>query len=307
MNLTRRKKFFTVMVIPHSEKTTLTFNIPLVLVQAFGFIMITGIAVGIFFTFTYQNVKHNMEKYRDGFSEYMVLREQMDFFIKKTEDLQQKMKTLEQLDKEIRIILKDDPAISSVDIENNKPQGAVIASRSGAADLNRYAGARQNIQLDMNILEQQMAVQQQSLEKLKQAVAERQLRIDATPTIWPVRNPRITSTFGYRRSPYGRRSEFHHGIDLATYSGAPIYATCDGKVTYSGWKTAYGWTVEISNDYGFTTLYGHASKLLVKNGQTVKKGEVIARVGSSGRSTGPHLHYEVIVKGQSKNPKDYLP
>lgn len=303
----KKKKIFTIMIIPHSDRDTLAFNIPLVAVQAIGLGMIIGIAAVVVFAFSYQNVKHKMETYRDGFSEYTSLRDQVDYFAKKTDDLQQKMKTLEQLDREIRTILKNDPAVSKINKQGTRPSDATAASRGTEYGSNRFVSARENMLRSLETMEQQMVERQQSLEEVKGAILERQARLNATPSIWPVKNPRITSHFGYRRSPYSRRIEFHHGMDMATYYGAPVYAAHEGKVTFAGWRAGYGRTVVISNRFGFTTLYGHASQLLVKTGETVKKGQVIANVGNSGRSTGSHLHYEVMVNGQLKNPKDYLP
>lgn len=110
----------------------------------------------------------------------------------------------------------------------------------------------------------------------------------------------ITSRFGYR---WGR---MHEGVDIAAPRGTPIVASDSGKVSFSGWRSGYGYCVMINHGNGYQTLYGHASKLYVKAGQSVKKGQKIAAVGSTGRSTGPHLHFEVRVKGVAKNPLKYI-
>lgn len=117
--------------------------------------------------------------------------------------------------------------------------------------------------------------------------------------IWPVRGT-LTSRFGWR---YRRH---HEGIDLAAPRGTPIYAARDGVVEFSGWKGGYGRVVFVRHGGGVVTVYGHASKLLVQAGQPVKKGQLIARVGCTGRCTGPHLHFEVRVNGLAENPLIYL-
>ena len=122
-----------------------------------------------------------------------------------------------------------------------------------------------------------------------------------TPSIWPAA--------GYVSSPYGLRfdgTEFHQGIDIAADMGAPIVATADGVVTAAGWNGGYGNMVDVDHGGGIVTRYGHASALAVTVGQQVRRGEVIAYVGSTGRSTGPHVHYEVRVNGAPVNPAGYL-
>ena len=115
-------------------------------------------------------------------------------------------------------------------------------------------------------------------------------------------NGYISSRYGYRKS----MGDFHTGVDFAGPTGTPIYASDGGKVTYAGWKGNYGYCVFVDHGNGYTTVYAHCSKLLVKVGQSVAKGETIARVGSTGRSTGPHLHFEIRVNGQHKNPLNYI-
>lgn len=131
--------------------------------------------------------------------------------------------------------------------------------------------------------------------------------MDTVPTLWPIpSSTRITDSFGYRKDPFTRKTQFHQGIDIGADYGASIKAAASGKIIMSESTGGYGRTVKIDHGRGIVTLYGHASKLLVKVGQTVKKGDVIAKVGSSGRSTGPHLHFEVLLYGTPVDPIQYL-
>ena len=127
----------------------------------------------------------------------------------------------------------------------------------------------------------------------------------ATPSIRPVKGW-ITSRFGRRQSPFTSRSEFHRGLDIATRAGTPILAPADGLVTYSARKGLMGNMITIDHGYGMVTRYGHIQTLLKKKGQRVKRGETIALVGNTGRSTGPHLHYEVRLNGVAVNPMNYF-
>jgi murein DD-endopeptidase MepM/ murein hydrolase activator NlpD len=127
-----------------------------------------------------------------------------------------------------------------------------------------------------------------------------------TPSIAPVDGGWITSKFGYRISPFTNRREFHRGLDIAARAGTPIVATADGVVTFAGRKGLLGLCIIINHGHGLVTRYGHARKLLKKPGDQVKRGEEIAEVGSTGRSTGPHVHYEVFLNNVPINPKKYI-
>jgi len=122
---------------------------------------------------------------------------------------------------------------------------------------------------------------------------------------WPVMG-RISSTFGWRRHPITRRNDFHTGIDIRASRGTPIRAARDGRVTFAGWMGAYGNTVVIDHGGGHSTLYAHASAILVRQGERVTTGQTIARVGSTGRSTGPHLHFEVRVNNRAVDPRPLM-
>ncbi|MBA3757050.1 MAG: M23 family metallopeptidase [Nitrosomonas sp.] len=127
------------------------------------------------------------------------------------------------------------------------------------------------------------------------------------PSIWPVRGP-LTDGFGGRSNPFGGTSwEFHKGQDISAARGAPVMATADGTVVSAGWKMGYGLVVYIYHGNGISTRYGHLSRIDVAEGQVIKQGEQLGLVGSTGRSTAPHLHYEVRVDNYPMNPRSYLP
>ncbi|NLM37743.1 MAG: peptidoglycan DD-metalloendopeptidase family protein [Firmicutes bacterium] len=134
--------------------------------------------------------------------------------------------------------------------------------------------------------------------------------LDYTPTIYPLmQKGYISSYYGYRRDPVtGVIGAFHEGIDIAVRTGTPVRATADGTVVRARSNGTYGLFIEIKHgSYGYCTRYAHHSKILVKEGQIVKKGDIIALVGSTGKSTGPHLHYEVYYNGKPVNPRNYMP
>lgn len=145
-----------------------------------------------------------------------------------------------------------------------------------------------------------------TLTALEQAVAQHEAAWDAFPGRRPTVAGRPGSPFGNRIDPFTRRLSFHPGLDIVAPTGTPILAAAGGRVIFAGQKAGYGNAVEIDHGNGFVTRYGHASKIDVQVGQIVLPREPIAEVGSTGRSTGPHLHFEVIVQGVQVNPEDYL-
>ncbi len=136
------------------------------------------------------------------------------------------------------------------------------------------------------------------LEKKKNLLA-------STPSIMPAKGLR-TSKFGYRTSPFTGQKEFHAGLDIANRKGTKVFATANGKVSYAGRRMFIGNEVLIDHGHGIVTKYGHLSKILAKSGSRVKRGDVIGLMGSTGRSTGPHVHYEVRVNGIPVNPEKYI-
>ncbi len=146
---------------------------------------------------------------------------------------------------------------------------------------------------------------EEQLDQVEQHFDEQERRFGSTPTIAPVMGI-ITDGFGRRTDPFTGRQAFHQGLDLAARRGTPVIATADGVVVFSGRDGGFGRVVKLSHGFGYTTVFGHLDKILVKPGDEVRRGDTIGLLGSSGRSTGPHLHYEVHVDGRAVNPLYYI-
>jgi murein DD-endopeptidase MepM/ murein hydrolase activator NlpD len=157
----------------------------------------------------------------------------------------------------------------------------------------------------MEQVEQATTVQENSFSTLLKSLESKRNLLAATPSLRPTVGW-ISSSFGYRVSPFTGRREFHKGLDIATRKGTPIIAPADGVVTFAGKKWLMGNLLTLDHGYGMLTRYGHIYKILKKKGDRVKRGEVIALVGNTGRSTGPHLHYEVRLNGVPVNPIKYI-
>lgn len=162
------------------------------------------------------------------------------------------------------------------------------------------------VSYDLAALERRATLLGTSLDEAADSLAAHQDLMESTPSILPT-NGWLSSRFSQSRMhPIHNRPLPHPGIDIAANKGTPIYAAAKGRVVRAGWVVGYGLTVEIDHGYGYTTLYGHASKLLVRRGQQITRGEAIAQVGSTGVTTSSHLHYEVRINGVAQNPANFI-
>lgn len=158
----------------------------------------------------------------------------------------------------------------------------------------------------LDTLSQQIEQKSAKLNALESVMLDRNLQASVTPRGWPVQGGWMSSGFGRRIDPFTGHTAFHEGVDIADHMGSPIHALGAGIVVHAGPKEGYGLMVEINHGNGRSTRYAHASAILVKEGDTVTKGQTIALVGSTGRSTGPHLHFEVLQDGHEVNPLAFL-
>ena len=181
-----------------------------------------------------------------------------------------------------------------------------LTSHSFATSLEKEAGAMvSKLSTDLDLLSNQAKIQSISFQELDEFFKNQSSMLASIPTVWPIRGW-VTSGFGFRKSPFTGLREKHEGLDIAARRGSPVKTPADGTVVVAGKEYGYGNMVEIDHGYGFMTRFGHNSKHLVKVGDKVFRGQVIALVGNTGRSTGPHLHYEVIFNGIPVNPKSYI-
>jgi len=179
----------------------------------------------------------------------------------------------------------------------------VVQARADKQSLARKAAEDKEI---WEKREQDLAVESRSIEEELRAMESQGVSAQGTgELIWPVRG-RVSSSFGYRSHPISGVSKMHTGLDIAVSWGTVIKAADSGTVVFSGWRGGYGKAIMISHGNGLVSLYGHQSTLLVAKGETVSQGQEIGRVGTTGYSTGPHLHFEVRVNGSPKNPMSYL-
>lgn len=230
------------------------------------------------------------------------LKDDYEVLQKRTDDLQKQMLELENRDNKVyRAIFESAPIPDSArlkEIEKNKE--VQLVQSMGESELVR------SITQQLNTLSMQVAFQQKSYNEIEGMIKNKQKLLAAIPAIQPMSNKdlrHIASGFGYRVDPVYKITKFHAGLDFAASQGTPIYATADGVVKEASYDAGgYGNHVVINHGYSYETLYGHMVRIKVKVGQQIKRGEVIGWVGSTGKSTGPHCHYEVHKGGQPVDP-----
>lgn len=191
-----------------------------------------------------------------------------------------------------------------ISIPNNKPITPDYSRPSNAESFTFNSGGPD---FDLQLTEEEVKEAESSnvLDQLRAIQAKSDPAF--LPTIWSL-SGKINNEFGFRRNPFGGRTyEFHAGMDIDGEKGDPIVAPGNGVVTKAGWQGGYGYMIEIDHGYGLTTRYGHLSKIEVDPGSSVQRGQIIGLVGSTGRSTGPHLHYELRLNDKPINPRLFLP
>lgn len=274
------------------------------LLQTFGFIaasIVTGVIIVIvMFQYIDSPKEKLLRQQNQAYKEsYSVLQERV-------KQLELQMNELENRDNDVyRSIFEADPIPDSARVKamEAKKEVQLIQNLSNSDLLESMIGQLNNLSL-------RMAYQTKSFEDITDMVKNKEKLLKAIPAIQPVSNKnlnRVASGFGYRVDPLYKDYRLHAGLDFAAPSGTPIYATADGVVQAAGFNTdGYGNKVVINHGYGYQTLYGHMVRVKAKVGQGVKRGEVIGYIGSTGKSTGPHCHYEVIKRGTKVDPVYYF-
>ncbi|MEW6331857.1 MAG: peptidoglycan DD-metalloendopeptidase family protein [Pseudomonadota bacterium] len=181
-----------------------------------------------------------------------------------------------------------------------------VEAAMGGPEKNAAASNPPELMSSLDHLAREIERQQERLSALENLLLDRKLSAAVTPSGWPVQGGWISSGFGVRADPFNGHQSYHEGVDIASNMGSPVLAMGDGVVSHSGEKSGYGLLVEVTHESGLITRYAHASAVLVRVGDRVQKGQPVAQVGTTGRSTGPHLHFEVVRNGTSVNPMRYL-
>ncbi len=293
----------TVLVIPHADLPLLRGRFSLAFLL-FGALLWTGFTVWAGFAGGRQ-LDYWVTK-----ADNMVMGAKMSYMAQELDRSRELIDTARATDRQLRILL----GMRSRDEILKSEEGLGGPSASDRAGLANLLTTGRLTQTDVRRTVERLRSDSQrrlaSFQEIAWYITNERSLGQATPSIWPT-SGHITSPYGYRFSPFGESSGlhaggFHEGIDIANKPDTPIVATADGVVRYSGWSSGFGVMVLVDHGFGYSTLYGHTAKVVVKVGDRVTRGQLIAYMGTTGRSTGNHLHYEVWRHGKPSNPLSFL-
>lgn len=305
-----QKDAYTIVVFPGStgspKRIQLSKKTAKVALITLLFLSLSFGGAGIYFINQYLNYQEGQVELSELKRQEKIQKTQIDKFSKQVRSFETEMSRLESFEKKLRIItsFENSPKNNQGHLGVGGPYG--LSSHSFTTSLEKETESMlDRLSGDLGILTNQIKMRQFSFQELDEYLKNQKSLLASTPSIWPTRGW-VTSGFGYRKSPFTGLPEKHEGLDIAARLGSEVRATADGKVILAGRENGYGNMVEIDHGYGVLTRYGHNSKNLVQVGDKVKRGQVIALIGSTGRSTGPHVHYEVMVNGIPVSPRNYI-
>ncbi len=259
-----------------------------------------GLAIVMFFIVFYCFDSPTEENLRIENSELKI---QYDILNRRLENSMKVLARIQDRDDNFyRVMMQMDPIT-----ENQRLSGLDNEERYRELQRLSDAGLVTRMAQGLDLLERQIATQVQSFDQIRSAVGEQKEKIAHIPSVLPISlaDYTMSSGYGYRRDPVYGFGKFHEGLDFAAPTGTPVFATADGVVAVAHREAGYGNCIDLDHGYNYLSRYAHLSQILVKEGETVKRGQLIGKVGSTGKSTGPHLHYEVRFKGESQNPVNY--
>jgi len=297
----KRDKYLSIMLVPHSTNEIKTFKISSWRSKLCIFTAIV-LALVIGFTSYLGNIIHTNSKLKIALDEAnRKNEEQARLLAENAEQIAALLEREKQYAENISEFSEKYKQMTENYLESNMESLTASRGSNSRSFIDDASELREILEKLRNINDSDDSI----ANKLSESEKKLQSYIETFPTLWPA-DGSISSPFGYRSDPIYSSERKHEGIDIAAPYGADIRASATGKVIFSGTNGNYGKCIIINHNNGITTLYGHASSLLVKEGQTVKKGDVIAKVGSTGKSTGPHLHFEVRINGTPDDPLKYL-
>ena len=298
------RNFYTFLIIPKRKSSTKRLTLSNKVLKGVAFCIMAVILASMYTYYDYIRIKRDkieLERLRRQTREQKI---QIDDLAEKVNNFTLRMEELSQLDKNIRAM---------ANVEDKRYKGQILGIGGSIKDETRIKSQADNDQriviakIDQNVeqLSKDALEQKNSFNELFKFLKKQKSILAATPSIWPVQGW-VTSEFGFRSSPMGGDREFHKGIDIATRMGVQVVAPADGLVCEIAYDRDVGHMVKINHGYGMTSWYGHLLRTAVKQGNMVKRGDLIGYVGNSGRSTGSHLHYSVVLNGIPVNPRKYL-
>jgi murein DD-endopeptidase MepM/ murein hydrolase activator NlpD len=291
-------KFFTLMMVPHDNNKVYSLKIANWAIYLLGAVCL-GVATLSAFIIT-RHVDYELTKRAN-----LKLSEKNSYCVQELAKTHEAFQRVAKVEEELRAMLKlkDKNAI----LKYTGSGGPTPADNANLISMlsSKLTLSPQEFATSLGDLEDKAKVRMESYRALKKYIATQRSLLASKPSAWPVRGW-ITSRFGPRLSPFSEGITFHQGLDIANEIGTAIKAPASGVVTFSGWQGGYGKLIVIDHGYGYQTRFGHLDRSLVNVGQRVQVGQTIGFLGNTGRSTAPHLHYEVRVNGMPVSPLKFL-
>jgi murein DD-endopeptidase MepM/ murein hydrolase activator NlpD len=298
-----KTQIFTVIVVSDHSQAIRKFRVPRrwltnALYVVGGVALVALLSIGHYFALLGSASENSVLK-----EENAQLRSQILLVQEKVAHISATLDRVERFDAKLRTAvtqLQDPERNLAIGPVGNADVEAAIPGPAPAAEANLTA-----LPGKLSSLETEAARQEQSLRELQEYFDDQRSLLATTPSIWPTRGW-VTSDFGTRLDPWSAERKMHQGLDIASPHGQPVYTPSDGTVVFAGTEGGYGKVIVIDHGYGVKTRYGHLAEIHVRTGARVRRGDKIAAVGNTGRSTGPHLHYEVRVNGIPENPRKFI-
>ncbi|TLY45590.1 MAG: M23 family metallopeptidase [Nitrospirae bacterium] len=300
---------FHIVIFPSATSRPRRFSVKRRTVRVLLFTTVVAVVLEAFFLVQYVTRSGEIWELETLRSEAIQHRQQATTLSSAMEDLRKQLSTMREVNVRLRVMLGLDPPKvppSPLGLGGKEETRLVSPSVGGmGGEGGSLSDVVAQLQQKLAWLKEEAVLQERYLHELTGIVGERRAQWASTPSIWPVRGW-VSSGFGRRVSPFTGEDMMHGGLDISAPMSTPVKAPAAGTVIAVGPEKSLGNVVVVSHGYGFKTLYAHLSKLRVRNGQTVKRGDVIGEVGNTGLSTGPHLHYEIELNGAAVDPIRYI-
>jgi murein DD-endopeptidase MepM/ murein hydrolase activator NlpD len=293
-------RFYTIMIVPENAQKPRQFHIPSWTIRLSLILIPILILLGITILLDYRYIAGQINENRELQTENRKLRQDVQFYQSRLDSMESSLERIENFSSRLKMItnLMDRDQLSQ-QVEGPLPSSVIAEKPAESPSTNP-------IEFNFDQVTNRSYALEQNLHELYELLSDQRSFLNALPTKKPSDGV-FTSGFGVRVSPMGDGNEkMHEGLDIAAGVGTPIRAPAGGTVVFAGKKSGYGQIVMVDHGYGLETWYGHTSRVLVRAGQKINRGQPIALVGNSGRSTGSHLHYEVHVNGIPVDPINYI-
>jgi murein DD-endopeptidase MepM/ murein hydrolase activator NlpD len=316
MSRPKDRQAYTLMIVPHGKSRTISLQFSYLQVKLLAVALLFALGAAVFLlahALLLQHANGRLEAENRQHKERIAAmsnemdrdRKEISALLDQVQEMNGYMQQLEQLEAEIRnksgmIKLPSAENGGSGGAERLSPLAPVMERELSTADMIKQSSQT------LLLLEQKLPKKMKETEHLLRQVNAMNHRLAHTPSIYPAIGV-VTSRFGYRRDPFHGAVRFHDGFDIANRYRTPVYATANGTVVFADRRQGYGKTVEIAHSKTLRTSYSHLTEMVVSPGQAVKKGQIIGYMGSTGRSTGVHVHYMVYENGQPVDPEKYMP